>query len=179
LDRTIPFVRAALEGTTAEAAAILLDAERRYDLQWLAVGDNRSEDNSDGWYQAHLWPFLSDTHMVLAAGDLQATGCSLLDSAGVDHFPTWRLWGEIVAEWANRFWVTRPAGLGQTRWYRARRRWQYMDFYDHAYLSGVIEGYDEWRLAVWRVLSLTGSGSVPAEPSAAADPTRDVGSSDS
>jgi hypothetical protein len=169
LDRTIPFVRAALEGTTAEAAAILRDAEQQHDLRWLAVADNRPEDNTAEWYQAHVWPFLSDTHMVLAAGDLQATGCSLFDTAGVDHFPAWRHWGEVVAGWANRFWVPRPSGLGKTRWYRAQRPWQYLDFYDHAYLSGVIEGYDEWRLAVWRVLSLTGGGSVPGEPGAAPD----------
>jgi hypothetical protein len=164
LDRTIPFVRAALDGATAEAALMLQDAERRHGLRWLAVPDNRPEDNSDEWYEGHLWPFLTETHMVLAAGDLQASGCSLLDTAGVDHFPTWRYWGEVVAGWANRFWVPRPAGLGQTEWYRAQRPWQYLDFYDHAYLSGVIAGYDEWRSAVWQVLSLTGGGSVPAEP---------------
>jgi hypothetical protein len=170
LDRTIPFVRVALEGTPAEATAILQDAERRHGLRWLAVADNRPEDNSAEWYQGHLWPFLTETNMVLSAGDLQATGCSLLDSTGVDRFPTWLLWGELVAEWANRFWVPRPAGLGQTNWYRARRPWQYLDFYDHAYLSGVIEGYDRWRSAVWRILSLTGGGSVPVEPAASPDP---------
>jgi hypothetical protein len=176
LDRTIPFVRTALDGQLAEAAAILQDSERRHGLQWLAIPENRPEDNSDAWYQAHLWPFLSETHMVLAAGDLQATGCLLLDTAGVDHFPTWRYWGEVVAGWANRFWVPRPAGLGQTEWYRAERRWQYLDFYHHDYLSGVIAGYDEWRSAVWRVLSLTGGGGVPVVPSTAANPARDVAS---
>lgn len=171
LDRTIPFVGAALDGRFAEAAAILQDAERRHGLRWLAVPDNQPEDDSDEWYQGHLWPFLSDTHMVVAAGDLQWSGCSLLDADGVDHFPTWRQWGEVVAGWANRFWVPRPGGLGQTEWYRARRPWEYLDFYDHAYLSGVIAGYDTWRAAVWRVLSLTGCGTAPdAEPSAAPDP---------
>jgi hypothetical protein len=87
----------------------------------------------------------------------------------MDYFPTWRYWGEVVAGWANRFWVARPAGLGQTQWYRAQRPWQYMDFYDHAYLSGVIDGYDDWRLAVWRVLLVTGGGRVPTGLSAAAD----------
>lgn len=169
MDRSIPFVRATLDGTLAEAAAILQDAERRHSLRWLAIPENRPEDNSDEWYQSHLWPFLSETHMVLAAGDLQATGCSLLDLDGVDHFPTWRYWGEVVAGWANRFWVPRPAGLGHTKWYRAKRRWQYLDFYDHAYLSGVIEEYDDWRAAIWHVLSRTGDGSVPAEPGAAAN----------
>ena len=90
LDRTVPFVGAALGGQFSEAAAILREAEERHGLRWLAISDNRPEDNSDEWYQAHLWPFLSETHMVLAAGDLQATGCTLLDTAGVDHFPTCR-----------------------------------------------------------------------------------------
>lgn len=164
LDRNISFVRAALDGAFTEAAEIFQQAERRHGLQWLAVLENLPEDNSDKWYQAHLWPFLSETHMVLAAGDIQETGCSLLDSVGVDHFPTWRYWGEVVAEWANRFWVPRPAGLGRTNWYRAKRPWQYLDFYDYFYLAGVIEGYDAWRAAVWQVLSLTGGGSVSAKP---------------
>ncbi len=162
LDRNIPFVRAALHGTPAEAAAILQDAERRHGLRWVAWPDNLPEDNSDEWYEGHLWPFLTDTHMVLTAGDIQATGCSLLDTAGVDHFPTWRYWGDVVARWANRHWLPRPAGLGQSDWYRVQRPWEYLDFYDHAYLAGVIAGYDEWRAAVWRVLSLTGGGNVPA-----------------
>jgi hypothetical protein len=162
LDRNVPFVRAALDGTTADAAAILRDAEQRHGLRWLAVADNLPEDNSDEWYESHLWPFLSETHMVLAAGDLQATACLLLDTAGVDHFPTWRYWGQVMAGWANRYWVPRPASLGETKWYQEQQPWQYLDFYDYAYLSGVIEGYDAWRLAVWRVLSLTGGGSVPA-----------------
>lgn len=170
LDRTVPFVCAALDGRLADAAAILQDAERRHGLRWLAVPDNRPEDNSDEWYHGHLWPFLSDTHMVLAAGDLQASGCSLLDADGVDHFPTWRYWGEVVAGWANRFWVPRPGGLGPPAWHNAERAWEYLDFYDHGYLSGVMAEYDVWRSAVWRVLSVTGGGSVPdAEPGAAAD----------
>lgn len=158
LDQSIPFVRAALGGQFADAAAILQDAERRHGLRWLAVPDYRPEDNSDEWYEGHLWPFLSETHLVLAAGDLQATGCSLLDPDGVDHFPTWRHWGEVVARWANRYWVPRPGGLGPPAWHDATRPWEYLDFYDHAYLSGVIAGYDAWRSAVWRVLSLTGGG---------------------
>jgi hypothetical protein len=169
LERTIPFVRAALEGTAAEAAVILQAAERRNGLRWLSVPNDPPEDNSDEWLREHLWPFLTETHMVLSAGDLQATGCLLLDTAGVNHSPTWRSWGEVVARWANRFWCRRPAGLGQTSWYRSQRPWQYLDFYDQAYLSGVIQGYDQWRFAVWRVLSLTGGGHLPAEGGTSAD----------
>jgi hypothetical protein len=176
LDRTIPFVRAALDGTPAEAAAILQDAERRHGLRWLAVQDNLPEDNSKRWYEQHLWPFLSETHLVLAADDLQATGCALVDTSGVDHFPTWRYWGEVVAGWANRFWVPRPAGLGRTARYRARRRWHYLDFYSQTYLAGVIDAYGSWRSAVWRVLALTGGGSVSVVPTAGVDPARDIGS---
>jgi hypothetical protein len=168
LDRRIPFVAAALEGNFDSASAILQDAERRHGLQWVAIQENRPEDNRIEWYQAHLWPFLSETHMVLAGGELQATD-SLLDTAGVNHSPTWRYWGDVVASWANQFWIPRPAGLGRTGQHQARSEWQYIDFYDHAYLSAVIEGYDDWRAAVWRVLSLTGGGSVPAVPGVAAD----------
>jgi hypothetical protein len=158
LDRTVPFVRAALEGAISEAATILQDAERRHGLRWLAVDENRPENNCETWYQLHLWPFLSETHMVLTGGDMQYSECSLLDTEGSDHFPTWRHWGEIVATWANRSWFPRPAGLGATKWYQAQRPWNYLDFYCCSYLDGVVEEYDLWRSAVWKVLAVTGGG---------------------
>ncbi|MCE9545541.1 MAG: hypothetical protein K8T25_08495 [Planctomycetia bacterium] len=169
LDRSIPFVFAVLDGTVDEAAAILQEAQERHGLRWLVVPGNVPEDNRSEWYQTHLWPFLSETQMVLSAGDLQATGCLLLDTAGVDHFPTWRHWGQVMAEWANQFWVPRPSGLGKTKWYRAQRPWEYLDFYDHAYLSGVVAEYDAWRSAIWRVLSLTGGGTIPVVPGTGTD----------
>jgi len=161
LDRRIPFVRNALDGTPEQAVEVLRAAEQRHGLRWFASPINLEEDQRGYWYEQHLWPFLSETHLVLSAGDLFATGCSLLDSTGIDHTATWRHWGEIVADWANRHWVPRPAGIGRTAWTRAKRPWEYLDFYDHANLSDLIDGYDGWRAAVWRILAMSGNGHVP------------------
>lgn len=161
MDRNIPFVRAALDGSYEEAVAELRAAEHRHGLRWFNSPANLDEDNSQEWYEQRLWPFLSETSMVLSAGDLFATGCLLLDLNSVDHTPSWRHWGEILAGWANKHWVSRPAGLGTTDWLRANRPWQYLDFYSQGYLSPVIAEYDVWRSAVWKVLAISGGGAVP------------------
>lgn len=157
LDQSIPFVRAALHGETAEAAAILQAAEQRHGLRWMVTDGNLDEDNRDEWYEKHLWPFLSETHLVLAGGDL-LTQYSLLDRDGVDHTPTWRHWGGIVAEWANRNWPIRLADPGAPKRTQGARPWEYLDFYMECYLSVSIHEYKEWCAAVLRVLSLTGGG---------------------
>lgn len=164
LDRSVPFVREALEGSFEDAAAIFRNAELRHGLRWLAIPENRPEDNSAEWYREHQWPFLSETHMVLGASDLQASGCTLLDTTGVDHTPTFRHWGQIVADWANDHWMPRPIGLGRTRCSRETQRWHDLDFYDSIALQDFIEGYDDWRAAVWRVLWATGCGDMPDVP---------------
>jgi hypothetical protein len=169
LDRSIPFVRLALDAAPEQAVEVLRAAEQRHGLRWLASAVNLPENQQAEWYEQHLWPFLSETHFVLAGGDLFATGCSLLDSTGIDHTPTWSHWGQIVADWANRYWIPRPEGLGRTNWSRARRRWEYPDFSNHAGLSYLIDGYDTWRAAVWRVLALSGVGHVPVVPDAPRD----------
>jgi hypothetical protein len=98
---------------------------------------------------------------VLSAGDLQVSGCCLLNEGGFDVTPTWRHWGAIVAGWANRHWVPRPTGIGRTEWSRRQRPWEYLDFYNHGYLADLIEGYDSWREAIWRVLAVSGNGRIP------------------
>ena len=67
---------------------------------------------------------------------------------------TWRHWGEALAEWANRSWVTRPVGLGPTRWTRAARTWEYMDFYMDTHLAYQIERYAEWVAAVLKTIEV-------------------------
>jgi len=152
LDRNIPFVRAALGGSLDEAAGIFRSAEQRHGLRWSKSSDILDESNDDAWYQQHLWPFLSETHFVLSGGDLQLTGCSLFGADGLNHTPSWRHWGWILAAWANHHWMDRPAGLGQTDWARAARPWEYLDFYSHDYLSYLITDYDQWLKALHKIL---------------------------
>lgn len=154
LHRTIPFVRATLDGHIESAAEILQAAERRHGLRWHCITENADDENQqDAWYREHLWPFLTETHFVLAAGDLLGPGCALLDAAGTDHTPTWREWGALLADWANQQGIPHPSARDAPG--RRRCYWEYIDFYDHAYLSSLITGYDAWRSAVWRVLTLT------------------------
>lgn len=152
LDRQVPFVDAVLAGRTKAAAELLRDAEQRHGLQFTVLTDYLPEDNRDEWYESHLWPFLSETQFVVTAGDLFANDWSLIDTARVDRTPTWRQWGGIIADWANRHWAVRPGGLGETKRSQAKRPWEYMDFYMDVYVADVIEGYADWRNAILRVL---------------------------
>ena len=104
----------------------------------------RSQSDSDEWIERHLWPFLSETNFVLSGGDLQHLGGLLLDADGVDHTPSWRHWGHTLAPWANQHWKARPSGLGLTDWSRAKRPWEYLDFYSYDNLSYLIADYDYW-----------------------------------
>lgn len=156
LDLNNPFVRATLTDSIEEAAAILKSAERRFGLRWSKSHEFLGESANDVWYQEHLWPFLSETHFVLSGSDMQVgTGCSLIGADGLDHTPTWRHWGGILADWANLHWVSRPSALGETEWARAARPWEYLDFYSHDSLSYLIADYDLWLERLNEVLSQT------------------------
>ena len=153
LNRSIPFVAATLDGRVEDAADVLGDAERRHGLLLTEPPANGPEDQRDEWYERHLYPFLSDTHLIVSGGDLFGTGWGIMDDAGVDHTPTWRHWGGLLAEWANAgHWFKRPGERGRARHSQAERPWEYIDFYMADYLGAYIEGYVEWRDAVWRVL---------------------------
>jgi len=153
LNRKVRFVDAVLGGDIEAAVAILQSAEERHQLRFTVIATNLPEYQLDDWYEARLWPFLSETNLILTAGDLFGNDWSLIDPLGVDHTPTWRQWGGLVADWANQHWPARPAGLGQTRRSQAARPWEYLDFYMDVYLETFIEDYTAWRTAVLRVLS--------------------------
>ena len=148
LDRNIPFVRATMAGEIEEAAAIFRSAEQRYGLSWSKPDGVLNGSDSDAWFEEHLWPFLTETHFVVSGGDQQllatVSGCELIGADGLDHTPTWRHWGGVVADWANLHWFARPSGLGKTKWTRAERPWEYLDFYSGEYLAYLIADYDLW-----------------------------------
>lgn len=157
LDRSVPFVDAALraiEGISSieEAASILAEAERRHGLN-LAWQGEMVEDRGpfDWWCQSSLFPFLGQTHLVIAGGDL-FQDCEFRTPDGLAVGFTWRHWGEVLADWANRDWVPRPVDLGPTRWTRMARPWEYMDFYMDTHLAYQIEGYPEWSACVLKAI---------------------------
>lgn len=157
LDRSIPFVDATLAGDVPRAVGILKAAEQRHGLQWVNPSLNAEREYQlHDWYEQHLWPFLSETHLILTGGDLLGSGWMLWDTTLVDHTPTWRHWGELVATWANQNWGPRPSGIGQTKWSITERPWEYLDFYMQWYLEDVVDGYVVWRDSVLRVLEAKG-----------------------
>jgi hypothetical protein len=143
LDKNIPFVKAVLNGAYYEAAEILAAAEKRHRLRWSPAGDRQDESSSDKWYHAHLWPFLTETHFVVAGEDL-LSAYALRSEEGKDLSPTWRHWGYLLADWANKHWVERP-GPAQP--------WQHNDFYSGTDLKYLIADYDIWLRKVTDVLS--------------------------
>lgn len=148
LDQSIPFVRATMAGDIEEAAAVLNRAEQRFGLKWSKPAKPLEESDSDAWLEKHLWPFMAETHFVLSGEDMQtlttAAHCELIGAEGLDHTPSWRHWGGVLADWANLHWFIRPSGLGQTDSARVARPWTYLDFYSREYLSYLIMDYDLW-----------------------------------
>lgn len=144
--RRVPFVDAVLGGRLDAAAAVLCAAEARHVFRFADLPANAGEDQRDEWYELHLCPFLTETHMALAGGDRFGADWCLAGPAGVDHTPSWRQWGGLVAEWADRHWFPRPGP--------AARPWSYLDFYMAEYTAGLVEGYAGWRDAVRDVLEL-------------------------
>lgn len=157
LDRSVPFVDAAFRaiegtGTVEVAASILAAAERRHGLT-IVWGGELVEDRGpfDEWCESSLFPFLDETHLIVAGGDLFQE-CEIRTPDGLAVGFTWRLWGEALARWANRGWVPRPTGLGPTRWTRAARAWEYMDFYMGDHLAYQVEGYAEWAASALKAI---------------------------
>jgi hypothetical protein len=155
LDRSVPFVTAALEvanGAPADRAAeVLAAAEQRHGVQIRDTDSADSHMSQATWARECLHPFLTELHLVLSGGDLLLVH-DLKDSNGLDLTPTWRMWGEWLAEWANTSWFSRPAGLGVTAWTQANRRWEYLDFYDHGNLAYLVADYATWRDAVIKII---------------------------
>ena len=61
-----------------------------------------------------------------------------------------------IAYSINGVYISRPSGIGRTKWSIANRPWGYLDFYMQAYLEDVVDGYAAWRDSVLRVLEVKG-----------------------
>ncbi len=128
LDREIHFVDAALKihnggNSVEDVANLFAEIEQRHKLE-IIYGDINVEqeiDASDEWCKNTLIPFLTETHFVIAGGDL-LTPCAIHNASGEWVAFTWREWGAWIAEWANKFWFPRPVGLDKTEWTRSKER---------------------------------------------------------
>lgn len=158
LDRNIHFVDAVLKvhsggEYTEDVANLFAEIEQRHKLK-ITYGDLNVEeetDASDEWCKSTLFPFLTETHFVVARGDL-FTSCAIYNASGKWVSFTWREWGAWIAEWANKFWFPRPVGLDKTEWTRKNRNWEYLDFYSRSYLNYQIENYDTWADTIIQII---------------------------
>jgi hypothetical protein len=157
LDRRIPFVDAVLSvhdsnAPLENAAHLFAEIEHKHGLRITSDYIAAEEiEVSDDWCRNMLFPFLTETHLVITGGDLLIP-CTIYNDFGQEVSFSWREWGGWMAEWANKFWFPRPVGLGTTRWTRQKRDWNYLDFYNRDYLNYQIENYDIWADTVVQVI---------------------------
>jgi hypothetical protein len=128
-DRRVAFVDLALRVADGQAPAAALRTalralERRHGVRLRPAWDGRpTMTDPDAWIADHLHPFLDDTHLTIAGGEF-CNDIDVCDAAGAQLGATWRAWGGILADWANRRgWPRSPAP----------RRWTYLDFYMDGY----------------------------------------------
>ena len=162
LDRQIKFVDMILsvserKETVENAIGLLNEIEQKHNLKIISsdfyTGD---KDPDDKWCEEILFPFLSETHLVVTAGDLlpycQIYNLEDYNVQGAETLFSWREWGHWMARWANKFWKPRPQGLGETYWTRKKRNWNYLDFYERGYLNYQVDNYNIWADTIIQII---------------------------
>ena len=149
-DRSVPFVDTVYQAiagknSIGDVATQLTAIEHRHrvflrpnvdlDGPLIPVGEQ------EAWIEQHLYPFLDETHLVIAGGDWR-NDIDIRDERGRELGASFRGWGGIVASWANsRGW---PAGA-------PARTWSYGDFH----LGGPpMLGYDDFVRVVLQAIHL-------------------------
>lgn len=153
-DRRVPFVDAVVrviegDGTVKEARGLLRAIERRHGVFLRPAYAGRAAMDPalvDAWVEEHLYPFLDETHLTLTGGDFR-NDVDICDAEGGELGASWRGWGGIVAEWANRRgWPTTCPRRG--------RRWEYIDFYMDVYAGAKLERYADFARVVRQVIGV-------------------------
>jgi hypothetical protein len=107
----------------------------------------------DEIYGPVLFRLLDHTHLMLTGGDFCNDYNFIIDGRTVAGPGTWRVWGELVATWANQRGLIRPHGIGTARHARRQRAWEYTDFYMRTYVNETIADFDRWADTVLAVLA--------------------------
>ena len=158
LDRRILFVESVLKVLSGDesienAANLFAEIEDRHKLKIVSDFIDAEETvASNDWCKNTLFPFLTETHFIITGGDL-LNSCEIYNVSGQEVSFTWREWGAWLAKWANKFWVERPIGLGNTHWTRKKRNWNYLDFYSRDYLNYQVESYEVWADIIIQIVT--------------------------
>jgi hypothetical protein len=101
----------------------------------------RSSLSNEEWYAQVLFPFMDDIPLILTGGNLSNDYCVISRGPFLASF-TWRWWGGIVADWANR--SLRASVPPYT--------WEYLDFYmDHG--TPLFPKYSDWAKVLRHALN--------------------------
>lgn len=101
----------------------------------------RGDLSEEEWYSQVLFPFMDDVPLILTGGDFANDYCIISRGPMLATF-SWRWWGGIVADWANR--SLSPCDPPY--------KWDYLDFYmDHG--TPLFPNYGEWAKVLRRGLN--------------------------
>jgi len=151
LDKKNDFVKAVFDyisgGNITNAVRIFRKLEEKHKILFIPMTDsNKEEFYDDIWIENNLYPFLSDSHLIVASDVLNSI--EILDVDFRELGFTWRHWGEILAKWCNRNEIKKPL-IGRNK----SNRWKYIDFYMDSYASQWIQDYNDWAKAILEIIS--------------------------
>jgi hypothetical protein len=151
LDKKNEFVKSVFDYIESkeidDAVNIFRKFEKKHKILFSFTAElSKGEFFDDIWVRKTLYPFLSDSQLIIA-GDV-IDDIEIYNADFQQLSVTWRHWGEITANWCNETGIKKPL-VGRNK----SERWQYIDFYMNSYASQWIQGYNEWAKSISEIIS--------------------------
>src|SRR5688572_10163550 len=151
LDKKNEFVKSVFENIEGKdinnAVNLFRQLEKKHKILFTFITDfHKGEFCDDIWIENNLYPFLSDSQLIIAGDVIDNIEIYNADFRQLEV--TWRHWGEILAKWCNENGIEKPL-IGRNK----SKRWQYIDFYMDSYASQWIQNYNEWAKAILEITS--------------------------
>ncbi|HEY0462116.1 MAG TPA: hypothetical protein VGC97_23480 [Pyrinomonadaceae bacterium] len=149
-DKKNEFVKSVFDyiegGEITNAVNIFRKLEKKHRILFSSItGFSKGEFSDDIWIEKKLYPFLSDSQLIIA-GDV-IDNIEIYNADFQQFSATWRYWGEILANWCNENGIEKPL-IGRNK----STRWKYLDFYMDSYASQWIQDYNEWAKAISEII---------------------------
>ena len=150
LDKNNEFVKSVFDyiegGSISNSVKIFRQLEKKHEILFIPMTEfNKTEFCDDKWIKDNLYPFLSDSQLIISGEILDSI--EILDLDFREIGTTWRHWGEIVAKWCNENRIEKPI-ISRNK----STRWKYIDFYMDTYTSQWIQNYNEWAKAILEII---------------------------